>query len=107
MPARSSIDSKRVRDPELGQQVLHEIARRPVRLDECEHMIALFAQRQRGGGDGRDAGAHQQAVVPALQLRQRELELAQGRDSRCASNRTPHARRASSAASRRRRRRRT
>ena len=31
------------------------------------------------GGDGRDPGADEQALVPALQLRERELELAQGR----------------------------
>jgi hypothetical protein len=47
LDARAILDrQQRMRDAELREQMLHEIARRPVRLDEGEHVIALLAQRQ-------------------------------------------------------------
>ncbi len=64
---------------ELGEQMLHDVARRPVGLDEQQHMIAGLAQRQQARGDRRDTRAGQQAIVPALQLAQQALQLQQGR----------------------------
>ena len=58
-----------MRDAELGQQVLHDVACGPVRFDEKKHVIARLAQRQQARGYGCNPRARQQAVVPALQPR--------------------------------------
>ena len=68
-----------MRDAELRQQMLHDVARGTVRLDEGENVIALLAQGQQARGDGRDAGSRQQTVIPALQLREQKLQLLQRR----------------------------
>ncbi len=65
-------------DAELGEQMLHDIARRRVRFDEQQNVIAALAQRQQAHRDGRDARTGEQAVVPALQLAQQALQLPQG-----------------------------
>ena len=64
---------------ELGEQMLHDVARRSIGLDEQQHMITRLAQRQQAGGDRRHARAGQQTIVPALQLAQQALQLRQGR----------------------------
>jgi hypothetical protein len=64
-----------MRHAELCQHMLHDVASRTVRLDEGENVIALLAQGQQGRGDGRNAGPSQQTVIPALQLREQELQL--------------------------------
>ena len=68
-----------VRHANLTSRCCSEIAGGSVRLDESENMVALLAQSQRGGGYGGDAGADQETILPALQLRERLLELSQGR----------------------------
>jgi hypothetical protein len=74
MPGRSSIDSS-----VSAEQILDEIARGAVRFDEGEHVIALLAQGEQGGGDRGDPRSREQAGLAPLQLREQQFELPQGR----------------------------
>jgi hypothetical protein len=58
-----------------GEQMLHEIAGGSVGFDESKDMVALLAERQGRGGNGRDPGSDQETVLPALQPRKGQLEL--------------------------------
>ena len=65
----------RVRHTEPTEQPANEIAARVVRLDEADDVIARLRQREQRLRDGAHAGGGDEAIVPALQLRDSELEL--------------------------------
>ena len=72
------------RDAEAAQHTPDQAARRLVHLGEVHDMVALLAERQQAGRDRGHPRPGKQTAVPALQLRERVLELAQGgvRDAR-------------------------
>ena len=67
-----------VLDTEPRQQAPDDVARGAVSLDEAEDVIALLRQPDQCLRNGVDARGGGQAVVAALQRRQRQLELARG-----------------------------
>ncbi len=82
--AQYAFDAGEILDRQQGvshavfrEQMLHDVPRRPVGLHECEHVIALLAQRQQRRCDGGHARSHQQTLVPALYPRQRQFQLPQ------------------------------
>ncbi len=95
---------QRVGDPVLREKMLHDVARRPIGLDEGEDVIALLAQRQEARGDGRDPPTPSEGNRPGPAAVRAAAAAASRWGWRCASRRTLPCRRAGGAASRRCRR---
>ncbi len=68
-------------DPEAAQVVVAETARRPVDRIGDEHVVARPGEREQRKRRRRQPGGHRERRVPALERRERLLEIGDGRQS--------------------------